>query len=105
MKTVMVTFSGTATEGDLVALTYTTPRGGASNARYVVRGGDTPDKIASEIAMDIMSGKGEYGGGAAFGAVAKGPVVMVTCSDTVSDASFYATVSGAGTEEIQIDTF
>lgn len=121
MKTLVVKGSGTVTEGDMVILSYRSPRGGRSDAKYLVRNprqlmseealraGEPPPPLASiadiiaGLASTINSEKSEWCPGSGdFRATAKGDTLYVQCSDTVSNVSFGIEVTGAQTEKFEL---
>lgn len=98
MKIVNVTIGGAATEGDSVELYYEGPRGGKSEAGYVVRKGDDLAAIAAGLAGSVnhrwIPGK--------FQAEAKGADISIACADEVSDVKVTGASLGAGTETVTI---
>jgi hypothetical protein len=121
MKTVIFKVSGEAVDSDFAVLAYTTPRGGMSSVNYRVKGekksawydevsgepklkvtpGDTPSSIATALADAINRHGSEFLQGE-FIAVAKDDLLIVTCSDLVSDVIFIPQIDGTGTGKIEL---
>jgi hypothetical protein len=120
MKTVIFRITDGAADGDLAVLSYTTPRGGQSNASYQVKGeqnsayydsttgeavkkttpADTPADIAAKLAEAINNPRSEWCPGQ-FTARASGDMLVVSCSNDVSDVIFITQMQGSGTGTIK----
>lgn len=124
MKTALFKVTDGGADGDLVVVMYTTPRGGLSNASYIIKGerypmafdpvtgdpvkiegapaipGDTPDDIVKGLAFSINRNGSEFCEGQ-FTAEAKGDMLVIGCSDLVSDITFISQVQGKGTAKIE----
>jgi hypothetical protein len=116
MKTELFKVSGEPKTGDMIVLSYTTPRGGNSNARYAMKGrtvtaeidgdevkkvvvaADSPADIVKGLAAAINNSRGDYCPGQ-FHATGRDDMLIVTCSDAVNDVIFSTHVAGEGTVE------
>ena len=127
MRTVICTFDGETTPGDLLILYYRGARGGASAAKCFipelgddgkVAPGTTSEKwflrgfaqakdledVVSVLARDINGMATEWSPGAQdFKAVAKGKRLMLMSSSNIDDATFHFSVDGVGTETCEIE--
>jgi hypothetical protein len=117
MKSVIFKFSGDVDKGDLVVITATHPRGGASNAKYYVKGrevtaeikgeevtkvvipAETPEVLAEKLAFEINFGK-EYIPNQ-FKAQAKGDLLIIACSDNVNEVIFFSQYDGKNTLKVE----
>lgn len=118
MKTELFKVSGEPKDGDMIVLSYTTPRGGQSNARYRMHGrkieakingeeiekivtpAETPSEIVSGLAGAINNSRGDYCPNQ-FHAVGKDDMLIVTCSDLVDNVIFLTHVAGEGTVQFE----
>lgn len=95
MRVAMFAFSGTATKGDFVSLSYVGSRGGQSNVCHRVTDTDTLATIVASLAEGINSAKGEWSpGNGDFKAVAGGDTLTVMIGDLMSDVKFLAQSQG-----------
>jgi hypothetical protein len=118
MKSILLKVSGVPADGDLAMVAYTTPRGGMSSAVYRIKGekqtaelvngeatkvvvpADSPAVIAANMALAINDVNSEFCRGE-FHAVSTGDILVVTCSDAVSDVTIISQVQGEGTGKIE----
>ena len=69
----------------MLAIHYTTPRGGRSTVGHLVRDGDTPDFIASELARRIVNDRQWCPG--QFDAKAAGSQFLIICQPDVANVT------------------
>lgn len=121
MRTVIYSFGGTPTVGDLVMISCQSRRGGASSAKCVIgekdtyvvpgtnlhrnfRAAETIEDIARVLAEDINGQTSEWSPGTGdFRAVAKGNRLTVMASQLMDDVTFHCDVEGLKTETCEID--
>lgn len=112
MKTAIFTIEGVPSGKEMLVLSYTTPRGGMSNATYRPKGerrevtydddgqptdigiksAETPEQIAGWMAKAVNESK-DYCP-EQFRATSMADMLVVTCSDGVSDVTFIPQVQG-----------
>ena len=126
MKTVLFKISGEPVGGDLAVVAYTTPRGGMSYAIYPIKGeranihrddngdpvlvngqvkadiipADTLAQIAVGLVDAVNNPKGEFCA-EQFHAAAMNDILVVSCTDAVSDVTFISQIQGTGTGKIE----
>lgn len=121
MRTIIYTFGGEPTEGDLIIINYRAKRGGVSAAKCVIGEKDTyviPGTtiarnfkaakdiagIASVFADEINSQSSEWSPGTGdFRAVAQGNRLTVMASQLMDGVTFHCDIDGAQTETCEIE--